>query len=339
MINNISNVAIVGGCGFIGHNLALHLKKNYNINVSIIDSLSVNNLLSFTDSEIKNKDLYTSILNDRIILLNKNKIILRVIDARNYHLLSNELTKIKPDIIVHLAAVSHANKSNKDPHSTFDHSLRTLENTLDWSRHSGTKLVYLSSSMVYGNFDGKEVDEEANCSPIGIYGALKFAAEKIIIAYNQVFDLNYTIIRPSALYGERCISRRVGQIFIENALFGKKISINGLGDEKLDFTYILDLIQGISKSIGNEKAYNQIFNITFGEGREILKLIEIIKDNFSNIEVEFKERSKLVPVRGTLSNAKSKDLLGYRSEWPLEKGYQQYISWYKDFFDKKMNVN
>ena len=70
-----------------------------------------------------------------------------------------------------------------------------------------------------------------------------------------------------------------------------------------------------------------------------MKLIEIIKNNFSNIEVEFKERSKLVPVRGTLSNAKSKDLLGYRSEWPLEKGYQQYISWYKDFFDKKINVN
>ena len=112
-----------------------------------------------------------------------------------------------------------------------------------------------------------------------------------------------------------------------------------MGEEKLDFTYIQDLIQGISKSIANEKAYNQIFNITYGEGRKILKLIEIIKNNFSNIEVEFKERSKLVPVRGTLSNSKSKDLLNYKSEWPLEKGYQQYINWYKDFFEKKINVN
>ena len=111
----------------------------------------------------------------------------------------------------------------------------------------------MSSSMVYGNFDGKEVDEEMRCSPIGIYGALKFAAEKIIIAYNQVFDLNYTIIRPSALYGERCISRRVGQIFIENALFGKKFTINGLGKEKLDFTYIQDLIQGFQNQLGMRK--------------------------------------------------------------------------------------
>ena len=331
-------VLLVGGCGFIGHNLAMHLKKK-GCTIFIVDSLSVNNVLSFTDSEIKNKKLYNAILNNRIELLNSNGINLIVQDARDYHAISRVYDEINPDIIIHLAAVSHANKSNKDPHSTFDHSFRTLENTLDFSKNKKTHVIYLSSSMVYGDFDAKDVNEETQCKPIGIYGTLKYSGELLVKAYNQIFDLPYTIIRPSALYGERCISRRVGQIFIENALFGKKISVNGLGDEKLDFTYILDLIQGISKSIGNEKAYNQIFNITFGEGRQILKLIEIIKNNFSNIEVEFKERSKLVPVRGTLSNAKSKDLLGYRSEWPLEKGYQQYISWYKDFFDKKINVN
>ena len=112
----------------------------------------------------------------------------------------------------------------------------------------------------------------------------------------------------------------------------KKISINGLGEEKLDFTYIQDLIQGITKSILNEKAYNQIFNITYGNGRRILDLIEILKNNFNKIEVEFKDRSKLVPIRGTLSNLKSQELLGYKSEWSLEKGYQKYIDWYKNFF-------
>ena len=71
--------------------------------------------------------------------------------------------------------------------------------------------------MVYGNFKENEVNEDTRCEPLGIYGALKYAGEKIIIAYNQVFGLPYTIIRPSALYGERCISRRVGQIFIESS--------------------------------------------------------------------------------------------------------------------------
>ena len=59
--------------------------------------------------------------------------------------------------------------------------------------------------MVYGNFDGQEVNEDTVCNPLGIYGALKFGAEKLVIGYNQVFDLPYTIIRPSALYGERCV--------------------------------------------------------------------------------------------------------------------------------------
>ena len=92
--------------------------------------------------------------------------------------------------------------------------------------------------MVYEIFDGKNVDEKIRCEPIGIYGANM--RRKIIIAYNQVFNLNYTIVRPSTLYGEG-ISRRVGQIFIENALYKKDIIINGSGEEKLDLP-IDDLI-------------------------------------------------------------------------------------------------
>ncbi len=99
--------------------------------------------------------------------------------------------------------------------------------------------------MVYGNFEGEAVKEDRRCEPMGIYGALKYAGEKLVIAYNQVFDLPYTIVRPSALYGERCVSRRVGQAFIENALRGKDLVINGDGTDALDFTYIGDLIQGV----------------------------------------------------------------------------------------------
>ena len=114
----------------------------------------------------------------------------------------------KPDVIVQLAAVSHANnKSNKDPHTTFDHTLRTLENTLDISKGLGCHVIYFSSSMVYGNFNSKSVNEETPCNPLGIYGTLKYSGELIVKAYNRVFDMPYTIIRPSALYGERCVSR------------------------------------------------------------------------------------------------------------------------------------
>ena len=107
-------VLLVGGCGFIGHNLAIHLKK-LGAEPVIVDSLSVNNIFSFKDNDIKNKILYSSILNNRIDLLKKDEIELIIQDARDYHAISKIYKKINPSIIIHLAAVSHANKSNKDP--------------------------------------------------------------------------------------------------------------------------------------------------------------------------------------------------------------------------------
>ena len=227
-INN-KKILLVGGSGFIGHNLALYLKKKEAI-PTIVDSLSINNLYSIKDEEVKNKNLYSSILNSRIDLIKKNKIEFIIEDVRSHDLILKIYNDIKPDIIIHLAAVSHANKSNKDPHVTFDNSLRTLENTLDYARINKTHVIYLSSSMVYGNFDAFDVSEETICKPIGIYGTLKLSGENIVKAYSNVFDFPYTIIRPSALYGERCVSRRVGQIFIENAIQDLDIDINGSGE-------------------------------------------------------------------------------------------------------------
>ena len=221
-------------------------------------SLSINNIYSVDNSEIKNQKLYKLILNNRIDLLKENNIDLKIQDAREYHAVSKIYEDLNPDVIIHLAAVSHANRSNKDPHTTFDHSLRTLENTLDFARTSKTHVIYMSSSMVYGNFETQEVNEDSNCKPIGIYGTLKYAGELMVKSYKQIFDLPYTIIRPSALYGERCVSRRVGQIFIENAIQGLDININGDGEDKLDFTYIEDLVNGISDCCENEKAKRSV---------------------------------------------------------------------------------
>ena len=325
-------ILLVGGCGFIGHNLAIHLKQKGS-NPIIIDSLAVNNVLSFTDSDIKNKKLYSAILNNRIELLNNNKIKLIVQDARDYHAVSKIYKDVNPDIIIHLAAVSHANKSNKDPHNTFDHSFRTLENTLDFAKINKTHIIYMSSSMVYGNFDSEDVNEKRNCKPMGIYGTLKYSGELLVKAYSEVFDLPYTIIRPSALYGERCVSRRVGQIFIENAIQNLDITINGDGEEKLDFTYIEDLINGISLCCTNKNAINETFNLTFGKSKKINELIGELKKEFPNIKIFYKEREKFMPERGTLDISKAKKLIGYNPVNSIDKGYIKYITWYKNFWE------
>ena len=311
-------VAIIGGAGFIGHNLALKLVE-LESEVHVIDGLQVNNLGYYTSgyTSYPNANLYLSFINERLSLLRKAKVNMHVLDARDYHLVSHTLTKINPDVVIHLAAIAHANRSNKDPFSTFDHSLRTIENVLDCSRSRGIHIIYFSSSMVYGNFDGEVVDEDCICNPLGIYGALKYAAEKLIIGYNQVFDLPFTIIRPSALYGERCVSRRVGQAFIENALVGEDLTVNGDGSDALDFTYVQDLVQGVILAIINPDAINQIFNVTFGEARSLNQLAEIVMDQFPNIRLNHKERDSLMPERGALSIKKAKALLGYDPKFPV----------------------
>ncbi len=328
-------ILLVGGCGFIGHNLALHLSKIGHSPV-IVDSLSINNIYSLDNKEILNQKLYKSILESRMKLLKENEIDLIIQDARNYNSISVLYSQIKPDVIIHLAAVSHANRSNKDPHTTFDHSLRTLENTLDYAKGQKIHIIYMSSSMVYGNFEKQDVDEDFPCKPIGIYGTLKYAGELMVKSYNQVFDLPYTIIRPSALYGERCVSRRVGQIFIENAIQNLEININGDGNDKLDFTYIEDLIRGIGYCCENEKAINQTFNITYGNARKINDLIDILKSEFKNIKVNYQEREKFMPERGTLKIDKAKKLIDFKAENSIEKGYLEYIKWYKGFWS---NIN
>ena len=332
-------IAIVGGAGFIGNNMALSLKK-LGADVVIIDSLQVNNLYSLTENtpDAVNRELYYKIINERLDLLRYADIPVKIQDARDYHALSRLLSEYKADVVIQLAAVSHANRSNKDPYSTFDHSLRTLENALDASRSSVKQFIFFSSSMVYGHFDGDAVTEDTICNPLGIYGALKFAGEKMVIAYNQVFDMPYTIIRPSALYGERCISRRVGQIFLENAVIGKNVTVHGDGSDKLDFTYIQDLIQGVVCAIEHPDAINQIFNMTYGQGREIREMAEMVKEAFPAIEIEYLPKDSLTPDRGTLSVEKAKRMIGYNPQFPLEKGYRQYIQWYKDLMQKQRNA-
>jgi nucleoside-diphosphate-sugar epimerase len=324
-------IALIGGAGFVGHNLALVLRDR-GAEVDVIDSLQVNNLLAFSAKmpDLHNRELYLRVIHQRLELMEEAGVRMHIQDARDYHALGQLLNhQIKPQVIVHLAAVAHAGRSNKDPYSTFDHSLRTLENALDCAREKAEQFIFLSSSMVYGNFMTEEVNEDHPLNPIGIYGALKCAGERLVIAYQQVFDLPYTIIRPSALYGPRCVSRRVGQVFIESALNGSRLRVDGDGSERLDFTYIEDLVEGICLAIEHPEARNQIFNMTYGRSRSIQELVEVIQRYFPRAEVEHVERDRLMPTRGTLSIKKARRLVGFSPACPIEAGFGKYIDWYK----------
>jgi nucleoside-diphosphate-sugar epimerase len=125
------------------------------------------------------------------------------------------------------------------------------------------------------------------------------------------------------------VSRRVGQVFIENAMQGKDLVIHGDGSERLDFTYIRDLVNGIINVIENEDSLGQTFNLTYGESRSIAEVAEIVRSYFPAVTIHYKPKDKLMPNRGTLSVEKARKLIGYDPQYPIEKGIAKYIEWYQ----------
>jgi len=317
-------VVIVGGAGFIGHNLAFFLKIN-NHDVMCLDSLAVNNLVH---SASNGNFRYVNFIQERLELLAKNHIPLMVADARDYHEMSRDISSFKPDVIIHLAAVAHIDRSNKDPHTTFDHSLRTLENSLDVAKALGCKLMYFSSSTVYGNFSKDEIDEDEPLKPYGIYGNLKMAAERMCVAYNQIYDMPVCIIRPQALYGPRCVSGRVTQAFIERAMAGLPLVINGTGEEKHDFTFIDDLSRGIGLVIASDWQGLKVYNLTGESATSVLDLARIVTAKFP-ADIVFDGLDSDKPKRGTMSCARIRVDTGYQPEWNTKKGMAEYMIWYE----------
>jgi nucleoside-diphosphate-sugar epimerase len=109
-----------------------------------------------------------------------------------------------------------------------------------------------------------------------------------------------------------------------------RLRVDGDGSDRLDFTYIDDLVQGVSLVIARPPARNQIFNLTYGRSRSIRELVEILQTHFPEVQVQSVERDKLMPHRGTLSVAKAVRLLGYAPQNPLEEGLGKYIQWYRE---------
>ena len=144
-----------------------------------------------------------------------------------------------------------------------------------------------------------------------------------------MFDLPFTIVRPSALYGPRCISRRVVQIFIESALEGKPLAVDGDGSDRLDFTYIDDLVSGLLAVIAHPASRNRTFNLTYGGSRTIAELAALVQKEFPEVTLERKERDRLMPERGTLSVDRARATIGYEPRFPLDAGVPRYVEWYR----------
>ena len=320
----MKHALITGGLGFIGSELANTLLQKKIVKKCII----LDNFSSFINPIRSNFYDYRQ---QRLIKLKNVKI--ERGDANNSQIVLKLLRKYKPELIYHTAALPLAKIENLNAKEASIGSVDATRNILESlsfilsqsKKYKFKRFVYFSSSMVYGDFKTKIVDENSQTNPKEISGTMKLAGEIVTKGLSNYYDIPFTIIRPSAVYGPKDMNQRVSQIFINKAVKGDLIKIHGK-NEKLDFTYIDDLVEGVILSSIKQNGINNTFNITNGKGRSLFEFVNILKKYFPNLNFILKNRDKFRPKRGTLSIKKAKKLIGYNPKITLEKGIKNYLN-------------
>ena len=201
----MKRVLITGGLGLIGSHLAKQFMESGEYQVHLVDIQR--NFLPFTNRN--NRDYAR--LKKRNDLISGCEVY--AIDTRNSFEFGDLIRKIQPNYLIHLAALPLANISNdisEEASSTvINATLAILENMRRFSPK--TKFIYASSSMVYGNFATPFIDEQHTTDPMSIYGSVKLAGEVLVKGFCLKNNLDYSIVRPSAVYGPTDVNRRVVQ--------------------------------------------------------------------------------------------------------------------------------
>jgi nucleoside-diphosphate-sugar epimerase len=319
-------VFITGGTGFIGSHVT-RLFVDAGDEVVVYDSSRsyISPLVSKT---------YPLMLQKR---LEKLAGIIKIFegDIRDFTYLSHVLTEYQPHRIIHLAALSIADKANLYPQEAVSVNYNGTTNVLCAMRSlkNVKKFVNISSSMVYGDFIHSPCREDHPLNPREVYGATKLGAENIVRAYGIRFGIPYCIVRPSAVYGPTDTNHRVTQLFVERALKRDPLILHNGGKSRLDFTFIEDLAMGIFLAAKSD-IDGETFNLTRGEGRTLKELADIIASHIPGTQCEYRddnEGHERRPERGAMDISKAKKLLGYNPKYSLEEGMAKYINFFKQY--------
>lgn len=319
----MNRILVTGGAGFIGSYICRKLLK-MGYEVVVYDAFI--HYISPLKSILKN---YTDLRFQGIA----NEIDFRRGDTRDKAHLWRVILETRPERILHLAALPIADLSNTHSEEALTSILEGAVNVLEVIRDVDfvDRFVYISSSMIYGDFQEIPAPEDHPKRPKDIYGGTKYAGEILTETYSRRYKIPYSIVRPSAVYGPFDVNRRVSQIFIENALLGKPITLYSGGNQVLDFSYVEDVADGIIKVMFDEQGAGEAFNITYGRGYSILEFATILGNHFPDLDVRIVEEEDVFrPNRGALSIDKAKRLVGYDPQVNLEEGIKRYIEVYQE---------
>jgi nucleoside-diphosphate-sugar epimerase len=311
-------ILVTGAAGFIGHNVVRFLEQQGN-EIFGID----------------NRTNYGFIPEDELEYLFKERskrmrTFPLVGDIRNGNDIRQRVGIFNIKTIVHLASFPRQKVVEQDPVLASEVMSTGLINLLEAAKlHKIKRFVYISSSMVYGDFEN-DVNEDAVCNPIGQYGIMKYMGEQLVKDYARRYGFEYVIIRPSAVYGEYDVEDRVVSKFMLSAMRGETLKVKGAG-EVLDFTYVEDAAMGIAQATMNDKSANKIYNITRSDTKltTLLEAAELAVSIAGKGNIEVMDRDLSFPKRGRLNIERAIQDFDYDPQVNVEEGFRRYYEWFQ----------
>ena len=320
----MKKILVTGGIGFIGHNVVAQL-EDLGHDVLIIDNM--------TDYGIISEDEMSYLIKERT---KKIYSVCHPYDIENAIPIDRTFDSFKPDIVIHLASFPRQKVVNSNPSFGARVMIEGLLNLCEAAKRNNiAKFVYVSSSMVYGDF-ADNVSEDAECKPQGMYGIMKLAGELLVKEYSDKGEFGCTIIRPSAVYGPCDVEDRVVSKFLLAALRDETIMVNG-PEETLDFSYVDDVADGIVAATLSHDTVNKCYNVTRGASRTLLEAAELAVKIAGKGTIQVRDRDLAFPSRGALNIDAAKKDFNFNPKVDIEEGFQAYYEWLSNsaFWSKK----
>lgn len=313
-------ILVTGGLGLIGHNVVRRLLDQGH-EIAVTDTRTTYGL-------IPQKEL-DYLMAERLARINEIELRAHRIDIADPDGIDWMMRTYRPDVVIHLASFPRQKVVNVNPQigsrAMSEGLLNLLENSV---KHRVQRFIYISSSMVYGDFQD-DVREDAECRPQGQYGIMKLAGEWLVRDYTRKYGIEHTIIRPSAVYGPLDVEDRVISKFLLTAMRGGVIRVNG-AEETLDFTYVDDAADGIVAAALRDQACNHTYNITKSHSKTLLAAAELAINIVGRGSIEVRDRDQDFPSRGALNIDAARRDLEFDPKTDIEEGFQRYYEWLAD---------
>lgn len=323
----MSRILVTGGLGFIGHNVVRRLLDQGH-EITVTDTR--------TDYGIVPQDELDYLMEERLAVIPEIDLVNHRVNISDCNGVAWMMRHYQPDTVLHLASFPRQKVVNVNPQLGSRAMSEGLLNLLDNSvAHGVRRFVYVSSSMVYGDFQDN-IREDAQCRPRGQYGIMKLAGEWLVRDYTERTGLEHVIVRPSAVYGPRDAEDRVVSKFLLAAMRSEAIQVNGAA-EALDFTHVDDLANGLALATVVPAAANNTYNITRGRSRALLEAADEVVKIVGQGVIQVNNRDTGFPSRGALNIDKARQDLGFDPKVDIEEGFQNYYRWLTDsiYWSKK----